>query len=493
MKKTILLVFTGILLFVLSACGGSSGGTGSSAPVILGIVKDATGTPIANITVTAVGTTATPATTDANGNFQITGVTATNRQVVSFEGAVVGVGLPVYVPTWEIVRIQADQGAFLSVVMTTAGSQGSTNINSSVGGTWTNTAGAVITLTANSLVDEDGNAYTGIAYITVDSYDTSFDPATQDTTFANLLGLNSFPGEFIGEETSGTVSPLQSYGYADIQVVKSTDQAPLQLASGQTAALSIPIPTSLQAGAPATIKLWHFNETTGVWDEIGTGTINGAGTDYTGNITSFSVWNFDVAYPAAYLTGTVTDCITGDPIEGARVSVVGNGWKSGETGTSSAGVFPNTDRYYVVSWDGIPVNTNSTYKIWAEKNGMKSAVLSCTSGAASTVADISACGALCISSITGTYTGAYIGADDGHFSMTVGQNGLITGNGNSEITGDEFTLTGQVGEDGIITAGSASLNNATFSGLITVVSGAASVVGTWTSDVGSGTFSGPRE
>jgi PKD repeat protein len=63
----------------------------------------------------------------------------------------------------------------------------------------------------------------------------------------------------------------------------------LQLATGKTATITIPIPSAMQAAAPATISLWYFDETKGIWKEEGNATKQT--TNYVGTVSHFSFWN----------------------------------------------------------------------------------------------------------------------------------------------------------------------------------------------------------
>jgi hypothetical protein len=67
----------------------------------------------------------------------------------------------------------------------------------------------------------------------------------------------------------------------------------LKLKSGKKATINVPVATTQQSTAASTIPLWHFNETTAVWEEEGAATLNG--TIYTGEVSHFSWWNCDHA------------------------------------------------------------------------------------------------------------------------------------------------------------------------------------------------------
>jgi hypothetical protein len=66
----------------------------------------------------------------------------------------------------------------------------------------------------------------------------------------------------------------------------------LQIASGKKATLTFPIPSSLSTTAPASIPLWYFDESNGLWKEEGSATK--VGNNYVGDVAHFSFWNCDV-------------------------------------------------------------------------------------------------------------------------------------------------------------------------------------------------------
>jgi hypothetical protein len=63
------------------------------------------------------------------------------------------------------------------------------------------------------------------------------------------------------------------------------------VAPGKTATLTIDVPESQTATAPATIPLWFFDEEAGVWQEEGEATRQGD--KYIGTVKHFTDWNAD--------------------------------------------------------------------------------------------------------------------------------------------------------------------------------------------------------
>ena len=97
---------------------------------------------------------------------------------------------------------------------------------------------------------------------------------------------------------------LASYGMIAVEL-ESTAGEKLQIATGNSATLTMPIPSSIQSSAPATIALWSVNEQTGIWKEEGTATRSGS--NYVGTVSHFSFWNCDISIPAVNLSMTIKD------------------------------------------------------------------------------------------------------------------------------------------------------------------------------------------
>lgn len=162
-------------------------------------------------------------------------------------------------------------------------------ISAGSGGMATLTNGTMITLPANGVVSAGGSqSYTG----DINVYSSYIDPTATD--IASIL-----PGSFLGRDKDNKEVLLESYGMLAVEL-ESTSGEKLQIASGKTATLTMPIPTSLQSSAPATIPLWYVDEQTGIWKEEGTAVKNG--TNYKGEVKHFTYWNCDVPGPTVNLS-----------------------------------------------------------------------------------------------------------------------------------------------------------------------------------------------
>lgn len=338
---------------IFSGCGGGDdddgGGGGGGFGLLTGAIKDVNGSVVAGVSVSISGLT--PAVNNEQGWFSIADVPAGNNTLVEFKKTG-------YVTTYRRVDINDGGNTYIDVSMSAVGTQ--QNITGAAGGTVTH-SGTSVAIPANSIVDANKNPFSGTVVARV----TAFDPTVE----AQLL---AFPGEFEGLSLAGETVPIMSYGFVDVTLSDESGN-PLQLADGKTATITGAIPAGLQATAPATIGMWYFNSTMGRWEEAGTATKNG--NNYVGTVSHFTVWNWDVPFPAAWIKGVVVDG-DGNPIQGASVTAKGPNWRSGESYTPADGTFR------------IPAAAGSTFSIWAQKGTAKSATLSNTAPAANQELDV---------------------------------------------------------------------------------------------------------
>jgi hypothetical protein len=143
-----------------------------------------------------------------------------------------------------------------------------------------------VTIPANAIVRTSGQAYSG----QVNAYMVYFDPTTRE-------GLGTMPGDLRAQDADGDAKILKSYGMFGLELETPSGEA-LQLSDGQKAKITMDLPQILVNNAPATIPLWHLDETNGYWIEEGAATLNNG--RYEGEVTHFSFWNCDI--PADYTT-----------------------------------------------------------------------------------------------------------------------------------------------------------------------------------------------
>ena len=322
--------FTKIMLPVMAilffaSCQKEVSGDGSNTVVlpdfetkvassVSGFVTDENDAPVLGASVTA-GTGS--AITDKYGFFEIK-----NTQVVK-NAAVVTVNKAGYFNGIKTYLAEAGKSAFFRIKMipkTLAGT-----VPAATGGNVTLTNGLSISFPANAVVNASSNTpYSG--NINVAAHWIS--PTATD------LNLE-MPGDLRGISTDGSLKTLTTYGMVAVELTGTSGEL-LQIASGQKATLTMPIPSAILSNAPATIPLWSFDETKGLWKEEGQAVKSGS--NYVGDVSHFSFWNCDV--PANYVQFNCTvKNSDGIPISQAlvKISVVGNPNNAGYGYTDSSG------------------------------------------------------------------------------------------------------------------------------------------------------------
>ena len=226
------------------------------------------------------------ATTDINGNFRITNVSLNkNAGFIKvekdgfFEGS-------------RTIVVNANAVNYVSVELIKRTISGT--VSGSSGGNITVQGGGNIVFTGNSFVNKAGNsAYTGTVSV------STFLLNPTASNFTEIM-----PGTLRGITTGNEETGLQSFGMMAVELTGAGGEK-LQLGAGKTATLTFPIPTALLAQAPATIPLWSFNDTTGLWKEEGIATKQG--NNYVGTVSHFSFWNCDIPYNVIDFKTTIKD------------------------------------------------------------------------------------------------------------------------------------------------------------------------------------------
>jgi hypothetical protein len=155
------------------------------------------------------------------------------------------------------------------------------NFQANAGGNIVIQSGTSVNFPASGVINAATNAaYTG----TVNVIGAYLDPT--DPKLPLIM-----PGNLVGLTTTGEQKVLQTFGMIAVELEGSGGEK-LNLAPGKMATITMAIPASLQASAPATIPLWFFDETKGLWKEEGTATKQG--NSYVGTVAHFSFWNCDV-------------------------------------------------------------------------------------------------------------------------------------------------------------------------------------------------------
>ncbi|MEO5794656.1 MAG: carboxypeptidase regulatory-like domain-containing protein [Rhodoferax sp.] len=280
----------------LVACGGDDDGTTANAPVtpvtpvtpvnntaLSGtVLDDATGLGIQGVTVRVGSLTTTSA---ADGTFRLTGIAASGRTTVVFESSSYAEGA-------RIANVVAEATTDVQARLVRVAASGDVPV--AAGGTVALPGSpAQVTLPANGVRRADGSTPTGNITVRI----TPINPAI-DTTL--------MPGDFLTSGSSGNV-PIESFGAMNVTLTDSAGAA-LNLASGQTATIRIPL-ASRNASVPSTIPLFYFDTSTGLWKQEGSATLAGSGSSayYEGTVSHFTTWNADQTYNTIIVHGCLKD------------------------------------------------------------------------------------------------------------------------------------------------------------------------------------------
>jgi hypothetical protein len=161
----------------------------------------------------------------------------------------------------------------------------------------------LVNLPENSLVDLNGNLVSSavVAELTI------INPA---------IDIEMMPGDMLTTNSANEIVPIESFGAITVSFVDDAGNK-LQLATDKVAQINIPVAGS---NPPATIPLYYFDTTTGLWVEEGEAqlvSINGEAF-YQGSVSHFTTWNADMIYDTIIVNGCVED-EEGNRLSGARV------------------------------------------------------------------------------------------------------------------------------------------------------------------------------
>lgn len=304
----------------LVACGGGGGSSNSTetaastttalsptAPRTLSgrILSASTGSGVANAQVTVQGISAT---SDANGNYTIDNLVIDERVLLTVSAN--GFASTTKVAFRGTTQILTVNASLLPVGV-------SQQIDPATGGAVSaSDSEARVALPANGLVRTDGNPISG--NVTVEM-----------TPISVAVNSSWMSGDYTAM-ASGQVSIIESFGAVTV-TLKDAQGARVNLASGQTATIRIPV-SSRSATVPATAPLFYFDESTGRWVEEGVATLVGTGGNsyYEGTVTHFSTWTAG-GYPQTIaVTGCLADA-SGVPVANGIVMSDGIDY----TGTSN--------------------------------------------------------------------------------------------------------------------------------------------------------------
>ncbi|GAO44377.1 carboxypeptidase-like regulatory domain-containing protein [Flavihumibacter petaseus] len=279
---------------------------GNSSPVsasFRGRVVDLQGIPLSAVTVTA-GTRSS--LTNENGEFELI-----NATVDSLAG-LVKASKPGYLNGFRTLIVSK---AFHYVEFRLIREEKQGSVVAGTGGTVTFNNGGSATFAANAFISADSTPYTG----KVDVMAHFIDPTTPGFE-------TEMPGNLLAIDRNNAATVLTSFGMLAVEM-RSENNQPVKLAAGKPATLHFPIPAALLSKAPASIPLWYFDETKGLWKEEGSAVKTG--NEYVGQVAHFSFWNCDV--PNDYV---MLEAVLQTP-QGAPLSFVKVDISAGDAGTTS--------------------------------------------------------------------------------------------------------------------------------------------------------------
>lgn len=187
----------------------------------------------------------------------------------------------------------------------------------------------LVSIPANVLVDENGTLYTG-------------EVAAELTVVDPTVDVALMPGDYLSRDGSGLIQPMQSYGAISVTFTGAAGEN-LDLASGQSAAVNIPVATAeLSRLLPATVPLFSYDRVDGYWVQEETGVLQTLGSGmrvYSGSVSHFTTWNADVLYSPVSINGCVVNP-AGAPLANVRVDATGQDYLgSSRAVTDSQGQF----------------------------------------------------------------------------------------------------------------------------------------------------------
>lgn len=135
----------------------------------------------------------------------------------------------------------------------------------------------------NQVLDAANKPYKGKATLAY----AFINPESND--FADIM-----PGDLRAVNDKNELVALQSFGMMALELQGESGEK-LHLDGSNNVTFRMVIPATLRKTAPAAIPLWHFNESTGLWEQEGSA--EKMGDSYVGTVKHFSFWNCDAQFP----------------------------------------------------------------------------------------------------------------------------------------------------------------------------------------------------
>jgi len=218
----------------------------------------------------------------------------------------------------------------------------------------------------------DGSSYSGDVYVSLHHLNPS------DESIRNEM-----PGMLFGQDSQNNPSMLQTYGMLSVELTGTAGEE-LNISTGSTASITMPLDGTMAANAPSQIPLWWFDEDNGYWVEEGQATLQG--NSYVGNVPHFSFWNCDVS------AGAVDLCITTfdqnqNPVEGiyAEINTQNYGTRGGVSNANGeiCGWVPENETLDVeyfysttctIGSGNVPIGISSTFGPYAANSSQTESV-----------------------------------------------------------------------------------------------------------------------
>jgi hypothetical protein len=266
---------------------------------IAGFVTNENGGPVSNAEVAAGNKTAI---TDKFGYFQITDVSL--PEIAGF----IKVKKSSYFTGYKTFLAEQGKESFVRIKLLPQNNKAT--IDAVSGGSADLPGGARLTLPpAAVVIASSGSAYAGAINVSAHFIDPT---NVQDSRLQS-------PGDGRGINEKGHLQLLNSYGILAIELTGNSGQL-LQIAPGRQATMVLPIPSSMAGSAPASIALWSFDETNGLWKHEGTATKSG--NSYTGSAAHFSFWTGAVGIPLVQFTAQIVNQSL-QPVGNAAIGIRG--------------------------------------------------------------------------------------------------------------------------------------------------------------------------
>jgi hypothetical protein len=343
---SLFLSVSALSLSYLTGCSAGPAGPGASSgterTTIYGRVVDESGIMVAGANVTAG---ASYAVSDINGYFIIKDAE---------------------VPKGRAVVLAKKSGFYTSAHAEVPGAKGSTRmdlhmmsdasnatVSASTGGLVNVAGGGTVSFTAGSFTDASGAAYSGSVKVSARYLDPK-----------NSNFFDYFSGDGFAQTADGNGAHLISSGVIRVEL-KDANGAALKLDPSKPATLSFPKP--LDTKAPATMPLWYFDESLGMWKEDGSATLSG--NNYVGTVTHFTDFNLDyIDSSGGFNTSGSVDLrivCNGAPVGGVAVSIVGDDNPSGKYFVHPGAKTGNDGRLHLYRF---PANRPTEIIVRADKN-----------------------------------------------------------------------------------------------------------------------------